>query len=358
MPQLCGRQLAQRHLPQGRRGGFPQQVRPLPLGRRPDRPLRPHPARGPRRGRARSRAQAAAGLPAARQRAAGDGRRGPPTPRPCCATCRRRSWPSRRSSSSSSPGCAAPASSTKPRRSPCSRRPPRPRRGGTSASSWRATCSRRDIAAEAYAVTVPHGQTKGVAFAEAEFLAGWIALRHLKKTADALKHFQTLHDGAPTDAARSRGRLLARPRARDRGTFQGGDGLVRPRRRLRPDLLRPARGAACCRAARGRCRAIPRPRPPTSRRWPAASWSRWRAIIGQAGEPERTRPFLLRLARQVTTPGETLLLAELAAELKRPDVALVIARRRRTAASSCSTPCSRWWTSAPPDRSSGRWRLP
>src|SRR5258708_23794003 len=49
--------------------------------------------------------------------------------------------------------------------------------------------------------------------------------------------------------------------------------------------------------------------------------------IGQAGDAERTRPFLLRLARLVTGPGETLLLAYLASELKRPDVALTIARR-------------------------------
>src|SRR5258708_2829616 len=49
--------------------------------------------------------------------------------------------------------------------------------------------------------------------------------------------------------------------------------------------------------------------------------------IGQAGDPERTRPFLLRLARMVGGPGETLLLAHLASELKRPDVALTIARR-------------------------------
>src|SRR5436190_681820 len=59
-------------------------------------------------------------------------------------------------------------------------------------------------AADAYAVTVPHGQTKGIAFAEAEFLAGWIALRHLKKPAEAQKHFQTLYDGAPTDFSKSR----------------------------------------------------------------------------------------------------------------------------------------------------------
>jgi soluble lytic murein transglycosylase len=49
--------------------------------------------------------------------------------------------------------------------------------------------------------------------------------------------------------------------------------------------------------------------------------------IGQAGDAERTRPFLLRLARMVSGPGETLLLSHLATELKRPDIALVIARR-------------------------------
>ena len=59
-------------------------------------------------------------------------------------------------------------------------------------------------AGDAYAVAAAHGQTKGVAFAEAEFLAGFIALRQLKKPADALKHFQTLHDGVSTDISRSR----------------------------------------------------------------------------------------------------------------------------------------------------------
>ena len=58
--------------------------------------------------------------------------------------------------------------------------------------------------ADAYAVAVNHGLTRGVPFAEAEFLAGWIALRHLKKPADGLKHFQTLYDGVSTDISKSR----------------------------------------------------------------------------------------------------------------------------------------------------------
>jgi soluble lytic murein transglycosylase len=49
--------------------------------------------------------------------------------------------------------------------------------------------------------------------------------------------------------------------------------------------------------------------------------------LGQAGEYDRARPFLLRLARMVTAPGETALLAQLALELKRPDAGLTIARR-------------------------------
>ncbi len=50
--------------------------------------------------------------------------------------------------------------------------------------------------------------------------------------------------------------------------------------------------------------------------------------LGQAGDFERTRPLLLQLARLVTRlPGETALLAQLALELKRPDVGLTIARR-------------------------------
>ena len=59
-------------------------------------------------------------------------------------------------------------------------------------------------AADAYAMVSRHGQLKGVAFAEAEFLAGWIALRHLKKPAEGLKHFQTLYDGVSTAVSKSR----------------------------------------------------------------------------------------------------------------------------------------------------------
>jgi len=180
--------------------------------------------------------------------------------------------------------------------------------------------------ADAYAVTVQHGQTKGIPFAEAEFLAGWIALRHLKKPAEAQKHFQTLYDGAPTDNSKSRAAYwLGRTdeaasrkkeaqewysRAAAFGqTFYGqlaGHKLPGGSRQVPSD---PIASDADQQALAGR---------------ELVTVARW---IGQSGDSERTRPFLLRLARMVTGPGETLLLAHLASELKRPDIALVIAQR-------------------------------
>jgi soluble lytic murein transglycosylase len=181
-------------------------------------------------------------------------------------------------------------------------------------------------AADAYAVTVPHGQTKGLAFAEAEFLAGWIALRHLKRPAEAQKHFQTLYDGAPTDFSKSRGAY-----------WLGRTDEAANRKKEAQDWY--GRAAAFGQTFYGQLAA--RKLPGGSRQMPSdpiasdadqqalagrelVTVARW---IGQSGDSERTRPFLLRLARLVNGPGETLLLAHLASDLKRPDVALVIARR-------------------------------
>lgn len=181
-------------------------------------------------------------------------------------------------------------------------------------------------AADAYAVTVQHGQTKGVAFAEAEFLAGWIALRHLRKPAEAQKHFQTLYDGVRTDISKSRAAY-----------WLGRTDEAASRKKEAQEWY--SRAAAFGQTFYGQLAA--RKLPGGSRQVPSdpiasdadqqtlagrelVTVARW---IGQSGESERTRPFLLRLARLVNGPGETLLLAHLASELKRPDVALVIARR-------------------------------
>ncbi|MDP1751513.1 MAG: lytic transglycosylase domain-containing protein [Reyranella sp.] len=184
-------------------------------------------------------------------------------------------------------------------------------------------------AADAYAVAAAHGQSKGVAFAEAEFLAGWIAFRQLKKTAEGQKHFQKLYDGVSTDISRSRaaywlGRTneaAARPKeanewyAKAAGMGQTFYGQLAARKLpgTAPKLPSDPPASAADRQALG-----------------AREFTTIARVRGQAGDADRARLFLLRLAAQVTAPGETALLAQLAVELKRPDVGLTVARRAAT----------------------------
>jgi peptidoglycan lytic transglycosylase len=58
---------------------------------------------------------------------------------------------------------------------------------------------------EAYHLATGHGHDRGVAFAEGEFLAGWIALQYLNDADTAFRHFQTLESGVATPISRSRG---------------------------------------------------------------------------------------------------------------------------------------------------------
>ncbi|MFO1157692.1 MAG: lytic transglycosylase domain-containing protein [Reyranellaceae bacterium] len=181
-------------------------------------------------------------------------------------------------------------------------------------------------AGDAYALTVPHGFTKGVAFAEAEFLAGWIALRHLKRPADAQKHFQTLYDGVSTDGSRSRGAYWlgraheAANRAKEANDWYGKAAAFGQTFYGQLAARKLPAGAA-------RLPSDPVATPAEGQLFASREFVAMARHLGQAGDPDRARPFLLRLARMITLPGETALLSQLALELKRPDVALTIAQR-------------------------------
>lgn len=58
--------------------------------------------------------------------------------------------------------------------------------------------------AQAYQIASSSGLTEGVDFAEAEFMAGWVALQYLNKPDDALPHFRKLGAGVSTPISKSR----------------------------------------------------------------------------------------------------------------------------------------------------------
>ena len=151
-------------------------------------------------------------------------------------------------------------------------------------------------------------------------------MRHLKHAEDGRKHFQMLYDGVSTDISKSRAAYWL---------GRAHDAAGRPKEAL--EWFGRAAGYGQTFYGQIAARRLPGggARMPTD---PVASPAEQHALasrefvtvaryLGQAGDYERTRPFLLRLARMVTSPGEVSLLAQLAIELRRPDVAVTIARR-------------------------------
>jgi soluble lytic murein transglycosylase len=156
-------------------------------------------------------------------------------------------------------GCAAPAISTRPR--PCS-----PAIANQTDAWWneRQQLARDLLAAgasaDAYAVSCRTARPRAC-LRRSEFLAGWIALRHLKKPAEAPKHFQTLYDGVTTDISKSRaaywlGRATKPPAVRRKRTewFGRAAASARPSTASSPPAACPAARAPAERSRRQRRR--------------------------------------------------------------------------------------------------------
>jgi soluble lytic murein transglycosylase len=74
---------------------------------------------------------------------------------------------------------------------------------------------------EAYNLASGHRQIDVSTFADAEWLAGWIALRFLNEPADALRHFVRLHDAVLTPISRARAAYWAGRAADDSDDPEG-----------------------------------------------------------------------------------------------------------------------------------------
>jgi len=69
----------------------------------------------------------------------------------------------------------------------------------------------------AYQLVAAHGADAGMAFAQAEFLAGWLSLRFLEQPKRALAHFEALYKGVKSPLSLSRGAYWAGRAAEELG---------------------------------------------------------------------------------------------------------------------------------------------
>lgn len=195
----------------------------------------------------------------------------------------------------------------------------------------RAILARRALASGdisvAYRLARDHGLYNGAGYVEAEWLAGWIALRYLDDRRVALGHFTNVHEGSKYAISRSRGAYWA-----GRAAEALGDPV------LAADWFR--RGAehattyhgqlAAAKLGDGGAAALPpspAPQPSEAAAFEEGELVRVVRQLGQIGEARRMEPFILRLQESAETASEMALVGDLALDQGRPDLAVRTAKK-------------------------------
>ncbi|NOG73187.1 lytic transglycosylase domain-containing protein [Roseicella sp. DB1501] len=198
----------------------------------------------------------------------------------------------------------------------------------------------------AYAVAAGHGiKAPGEARQEAEFLAGFIALRLLRDAPAAGRHFARLGEDSHSVITRARslywqGRAAEAEGAgtRARGHYQAAAALPLAFYGQLAILALGEDGAPL--SARIARAPVPQPSPAEERALMAREPAQVALALAELGEAKRARPFLLRLEELAADPAGKLLVVRLAQRLGRPDHAVWVARR--AGAGGLMAPADAW----------------
>jgi soluble lytic murein transglycosylase len=179
----------------------------------------------------------------------------------------------------------------------------------------------------AYEIAAQHGPISGDAYIEAEFLAGWIALRFLSEPETALGHFLALRAAAKG----SKNLALAEYWLGRTSLALGDNGqaLVHFHAAAKyPQYFYGQLGRQALDARPANLAVTPTPNPTDAdiQNFLANDAVRAIGVANAAGMTSITSQFFLALSRKLTSPGEVVLLAEFAKQSDSPQVALRLAK--------------------------------
>ena len=185
----------------------------------------------------------------------------------------------------------------------------------------------------AYDVAAGHGiAAPGEPRQDAEFLAGFIALRFLRDAPAAERHFARLGEDSRSVITRARSAYW-QGRAAE---AQGAGARARDRYRAAAEFPLAFYGQLAAvslgedgQALSARIARAPAPQPSAAQAQAFAAREPARVVLALAdiGESRRARPFLLRLEDLSIDPAEKVLAARLAQQIGRPDHAVWVVRR-------------------------------
>lgn len=179
----------------------------------------------------------------------------------------------------------------------------------------------------AYRLAARHGMSDGASYADAEFLAGWIALRFLKEPRTAYEHFQRLYGEVSRPVSVARGAYWVGRSAQDLGDRAGAAQWFAIAARHLTTYY--GQLAAAQIGADGKAAVLedPRPTPQDKDAFESKELVRIARALGEVEAADFAKRFVLRLSDQASTPAEHALVATLAEEIARPDLAVSAARR-------------------------------
>ncbi|WP_035617625.1 lytic transglycosylase domain-containing protein [Hyphomonas johnsonii] len=173
--------------------------------------------------------------------------------------------------------------------------------------------------ARAYQLAAPHGMTGGSDFADAEWVAGWIALRLNDNPERSLKHFQDMTASVTTPISTSRGQYWA-GRAED--TLGMADEATVSYRAAAESKFTYYGQLAAERLGDRMISfaASTEPTPQDIAAFEALPLVKALRLLGEAGETTMFREFAYHLDDELTSESDFILLSRLATEYQVPDI--------------------------------------
>jgi soluble lytic murein transglycosylase len=180
---------------------------------------------------------------------------------------------------------------------------------------------------EAYDIARDHRLKEGVSFAEAEWLAGWIALRFLEDKDIAYRHFKLLADFAQTAHTKARGAYWSGRAAEAVGDKELAATWYRQASRFLTSFYGQLAAAKFEQEGTWLLPPDPLPSPEDVLAFAAHDLTLAVGLLAEAGGIDFVRPFILRLHEIADSPGKRALAANLAVKLDRPEIGVLVSRR-------------------------------
>lgn len=182
--------------------------------------------------------------------------------------------------------------------------------------------------AGAYRIAAAHRQEDGVSHADAEFLAGWLALRFLDRPSDAFAHFHTLYRSVSAPISKARGAYWCGRAAEALGDREKARSWFAAAAEYGTTFYGQLAVHHLGGGARPRIAPEPQPTKADQAAFDRRELVRAARILAQieGRDADRLIAFLRRLSLDAKSPAEYALAARLARELGRRDLAVAAAK--------------------------------